>query len=195
MIDTVAIVVGGSNDVLAEYVAALKLCAAAGLPWKVFVCNAMIEDFPGVIDNGVTLHPDELMGWLSRRAAAGRAPPVIMWAHRAFANVDQWTRDWLGSVGLFAIKVAREEQYRKIICCGVPMDPDAQHFKRKRKWVNAHGFRRAWHAHAQELGPFVRSMSGWTRDTFGAPTVEWLLSDIPDPHPMSRSSRNYHMKA
>jgi hypothetical protein len=195
MTDTVAIVVGGSLNVFAEYVEALKICAAAGTPWKVFVCNAMIEDFPGVIDNGVTLHPDHLVGWLSRRSATGRAPPVVMWAHRSYANVDQWSRDWLGSVGLFAVKVAREEHYRKIICCGVPMEIEAQHFKRKIKWTAALGFRRGWHSHHRELAPFVRSMSGWTKELFGPPTVEWLLSDTPDPNPPSRSSPNYHMKA
>jgi hypothetical protein len=195
MTDTVALVIGGGNDPLAEYVAALKLCAAAGLPWKVFVCNTMIEDFPTAIDHGVTLHPDNLVGWLSRREAAGRARPAVLWAHRGYANVDQWTRDWLGSVGLFAVKIAREEQYRKIICCGVPMEPEGLHFKRQIPWVNAHGFRRSWLSHIRELAPFVRSMSGWTQEILGAPTLEWLRSDIPDPRPPSRSSRNYHMKA
>ena len=195
MTDTVALVIGGSNDVLAEYVEAMKLCAAAGVPWKVFVCNSMIEDFPGVIDNGVTLHPDELVGWLSRRATAKRANPVVMWAHRGFANVDQWSRDWTGSVGLFAVKVAREEQYRKIIGCGVPMVMEAGHFKRKKTWTSALGFRRGWLAHSREIRPFFRSMSGWTRDTFGPPTIEWLLSEIPDPNPPTRQSRNYHMRA
>jgi hypothetical protein len=195
MTDTVALILGGGNDVFAEYVEALKLCATAGTPWKVFACNDMLEAFPGTIDNGVTLHPEKLIGWLSRREAAGKARPVVMWAHRHFANVDQWSRDWSGSVGLFAVKIAREERFRKIICCGVPMNPDAQHFKRKKTWTSANAFRRGWLANARAIRPFVRSMSGWTRDTFGPPTVEWLLSDIPDPHPLTRQFRNYSGRA
>lgn len=195
MTPPVALVLGGSLDVFKEYVEALKLCAAAGTPYTIFACNDMIEKFPGPLDNGVTLHPDKLPTWLSRRATAGLTPPKIMWAHRSFANVDQWTRDWLGSVGLFAVKVAREEQHRKIICCGVPMNTEAQHFMRKVSWNAALAFRRGWSGHRRELSPFVRSMSGWTREMFGPPTVEWLLSEIPDPNPPSRSSRNYHMRA
>ena len=194
MTKTVALILGGSEDVFTEYVEALKLCAAAGTPYTIFACNAMIEAFPGPLDNGVTLHPDELSMWLSRRATAGFSPPKVMWAHRGFANVDQWSRDWLGSVGLFAIKIAREEQFRKIICCGCPMNEGANHFKRKVPWTAALGFRRGWNEHRRELTPFVRSMSGWTKEMFGPPTVEWLLSEIPDPKPL-RSSRNYHMRA
>ena len=195
MTDTVALVLGGSNDVFAEYVEAMKLCATAGIPWTVFGCNDMIEAFPGELPNGVTLHPDKLAEWLSRREAAGHQRPKVMWAHRHFANVDQWTRDWQGSVGLFAVKVAREEQFRKIICCGVPMNPDAQHFKRGVTWNAANAFRRGWVGHAKELRPFVRSMSGWTQELFGPPTLEWLASDIPDPRPLTRQLRNYSMRA
>ena len=195
MTDTVALILGGSNEVFSEYVEALKLCATAGTPWKIFACNDMLEAFPGVIDNGVTLHPEKLVTWLSRRTAAGLAPPVVMWAHRHFTCVDQWSRDWGGSVGLFAVKLAREEQFRKIICCGVPMDTDAQHFKRKIPWTSANAFRRGWLAHARELRPFVKSMSGWTKNLLGPPTLEWLLSEIPDPHPPTRQRRNYSSRA
>jgi len=195
MTDTVALVLGGSLNVFAEYTAALKLCAAAGLPWKIFACNDMIEAFPGAMDYGCTLHPDKLPGWLSRRAAAGLPAPPVIWAHRHFANVDQWTRDWSGSVGLFAVKVAREEQFKKIICCGVPMEIHNDHFKRKVPWVAALGFRRGWSAHAQELRRYTRSMSGWTKELFGAPTIEWLASDIIDLHPQPKSSRNYSLRA
>jgi hypothetical protein len=192
MTDTVALVLGGSNEVFTEYVEALKLCAAAGMPWKVFACNDMLEDFPDLLENGVTLHPEKLPGWLSRREAAGRARPTTVWGHRGFANIDQWTRDWQGSVGLFAVKIAREERFRKIICCGVPMDIEANHFKRKTKWVAALGFRRGWTAHRRELAPFVRSMSGWTKFLLGPPTIEWLLSEIPDPNPPRTFRRDYH---
>jgi hypothetical protein len=185
MTDTVALILGGSAEVFTEYVEALKLCAAAG----------MIEDFPDLLENGVTLHPEKLLGWLSRREAAGRARPAIMWAHRGFADVNQWTRDWSGSVGLFAVKIAREEQFRKIICCGIPMTIEAGHFKRKTKWVAAGGFQRGWNSHERELLPFVRSMSGWTKEKFGPPTIEWLLSEIPDPNPPRKLRRDSHGKA
>src|ERR1035437_9772356 len=113
--DKVALIIGGGGDPLAEYMAALKLCAAAGKQWEVFACNDMIEDFPNPIDHAITLHPEKLVTWLTRRRAKGLPAPGDTWAHTQYSHVDQWTRDWTGSVGLLGVKIAREEGFTKII--------------------------------------------------------------------------------
>jgi hypothetical protein len=196
MENRVALIIGGGGDPLAEYVAALKLCAAAEKQWVVFACNDMIEDFPNHIDHAVTLHPEKLGIWLPRRAAKGLPPPGDVWAHTMYSGVNQWTRDWLGSVGLFGVKLAREEGFTKIIGCGVHMTMEGNHYRRPTKeWDAALGFQRGWRGHHREIAPFFRSAFGWTRDTYGAPDLAWLLANTPDPHPLSKSRRNYGTRA
>jgi hypothetical protein len=174
---TIALVVGGSEKVFEEYQAALDLCA--GRPTVNFVLNAMIEDFPGSIDYAVTLHPESLWSWLKLRREKGLPEPGQFWAHRPAPHITNHTRDWQGSCSLFAAKIARHIDYEKILLCGCPMTVEDKHFKRHTRWNAAHAFRRGWIARRHELPPrTVRSMSGWTRETFGFPDVEWLDADL-----------------
>lgn len=179
----VALVVGGGGNVFAEYEIACAMCNAAGLSSTNFVANDMIELFPDIIDNAITLHPDKLRHWIPARSKSGFPALTEIWAHRDFENVTRHTRDYGGSSGLFGVKVARESGFTKIILCGVPMTVEADHVKRKEPWNAAHGFRRAWGRQRADLAPFVRSMSGWTAELFGAPAPEWLASAIVDTTP------------
>jgi hypothetical protein len=179
----IAIVVCGGGDPFAEWELAKTLCADAGKNYSIFVGNDMIEFFPERIDHAVSLHPDKLKLWLPRRKANGFNDPPKVWAHRNYEGaVTHWTRDWSGSTGLFCVKIARENGFTHIVTCGVHMDIESNHFVRKQPWHHALGFRRAWTARTPELRPYLRSMGGWTQQEFGAPTVEWLRTDITDIH-------------
>lgn len=184
----VAILVGGGHDPLAEYEEARKLCEANGKSYANFVCNDMIQCFPGTIHHGCTLHPDKYHYWRVMRERAGYTPPIRLWAHRSYPGFHNWTKDWQGSSGLFMVKVARELGYTHIILCGIPMTIEGEHFARGQRWNAAPAFQRGWDHVRGKLRPFVRSMSGWTRDTFGVADAEWLRSEIPDPSPM----RGFH---
>lgn len=179
----IAVVLGGGGNVFAEYEIARPMCEAAGLTITTFVANDMIEMFPGVIDKAITLHPDKLRHWIPARSKNCYPPLTQIWAHRDFENVTHWTRDYGGSSGLFSVKVARENGFTKILLCGVPMTVEADHVKRLAPWNAAHGFRRAWQKQRASLLPFVRSMSGWTAEQFGAPSSDWLAANIIDPDP------------
>lgn len=181
----VAIVVGGGNDPLAEYAEAKALCIAAGKTFATFVCNDAIAVFPDHIDHACTLHPDKYQHWKVLRERGGLPQPTLRWSHRSYNQIDYHTKDWQGSSGLFCIKVARELGYTHIIACGVPMDPLARHFARGQIWNAADGFRRGWSRVQGALRPFLRSMSGWTREHFGVPDAAWLTATIPDPYPMT----------
>jgi hypothetical protein len=180
----VAIVMGGGGDPFAEWERAKALCDLAGKKTSIFAGNDMIEKFPHDIDHAISLHPDKLKLWLPRRRAAGFNDPPKVWGHRNYEGaVTHWTRDWSGSTGLFCVKIAREHGFVHIIGCGVPMTVEDNHFLRPgQRWDAAHGFRRGWEAHLQELKPYFRSYSGWTLQEFGAPTEEWLKQDIEDLH-------------
>ncbi len=178
----VALIFGGAEKVFEEYAAALAMCQSVGIPVKTFVTNSALEVFPGEIDYGCTLHPEKLGKWLSGRKALGHPDPKAIWAHRPATNVHRHTRDWGGSVSMFALKVARQEGFVKNILCGCPMTTEDGHFLRHERWNAAIAFQRGWRERGDKLGrPCIRSMSGWTMQTFGAPTEEWLKSNTDRP--------------
>lgn len=181
----VALVVGGGGDPLSEFDAARAMCEVAGKSYATFVCNDLLALFPHHIDFACTLHPDKMISWTSLRERNGHPLPYgSTWAHRSYQNFTNHTKDWQGSSGLFMTKIAREDGHTHIILCGVPMTVEAEHFVRHQRWNAAPGFLRGWHRREAQLAPFVRSMSGWTQEKFGAPTFVWLTEQTPDPHPM-----------
>lgn len=183
----IAIVVGGSERVFEEFDAARDMVQRVGRNFETFCVNDMIAKFPEHIDHAVTLHPEKIGHWLSDRCRHNRPGIGTIWAHRPNSEaqplgISHSLTEWQGSVGLFAVKVARLIGYTHVIVAGVPMDTDGGHFHRGRDWNNAHGFRRGWISHMSLLRPYVRSMSGWTQEQLGAPSSEWLTSTIPDNH-------------
>lgn len=180
MIPDIALVIGGSNNVFAEWRAAADLCATYAQPYHTFVCNSMIGDFPEAMTHAVTLHPENLSDWLGGRGSKGFPPPPRVWSHRPFNSVTDYTRDVQGSVGLFAVKVGRQLGYSKFILCGVPMTVEDEHYKRKARWNACTAFQKAWTSRSGELSlpQCVRSMSGWTRQQLGFPDAEWMQSAI-----------------
>lgn len=179
----VALVVGGGGDPLSEFDAARALCEICKKSYATFVCNDLLALFPRTVDYACTLHPDKMLPWTALREKYGHPLPFgSMWAHRPYKGFTNHTKDWQGSSGLFMTKIAREEGYTHIILCGIPMTVEADHFVRHQRWHAAPGFLRGWHRQEAILRPYLRSMSGWTQTTFGAPTPGWLLDSIPDQH-------------
>lgn len=190
----VGVVIGGGGDPLSQYEAAKALCALAGkTQLEIIACNDMIALFPDELHNAVTLHPDKMPSWLRLRQEHGFNDPPRLWAHRSYRGFTHHTRDWQGSSGLISTKIAREIGLTHIILCGVPMTVEDDHFVRHQRWNAAHGFRRGWVRHIPTLKPFVRSMSGWTLEQFGEPTIAWLQENIPDLRPMRPEPE--HIKA
>jgi hypothetical protein len=173
----IALIVGGSADVRGEFDQACALFRALArdrtVRVTVFGVNDMIAVLDG-IDHAVTLHPLKLDVWLAGRAAAGLAPPAEVWSDRRHRLVTRVSTDWKGSSGLLATKIARELGFAKIVLAGVPMRALDGHFLRRRRWDACSAFLRGWLAHRGELAPFVRSLSGWTAEQFGAPDAAWL---------------------
>ena len=185
----VAIILGGGDTVFAEFDAAARLCAEAGKSVDIFAVNDMIGAFLGSLDHAVTVHPDKIPMWRAQRAQHGFLPPEHWWSiHNGLGKlgITDTAQDWQGSSGLFAVRIARELGYVKIILCGVPMTIEAKHFKRGVKWWSCLSFRRGWIRRFRVLKPYVRSMSGWTQQNLGPLTLEWLNSHIVDQHRLRR---------
>jgi hypothetical protein len=80
-----------------------------------------------------------------------------------------------GGSGLLAIYVARYLGYDKKVLAGIPMSPEMGHFFDERDWKECKLYRVVWE-HNATLREDVRSMSGWTMQTFGFPEWDWLKS-------------------
>ena len=175
-----ALVLGGAECVRTDAERALAMFA----PDAVFAVNNIGIVWPGRLDYWVTLHPgpveDDWVGIeaaMRRRLAAGLNRPQT-WGHKAAKGIDRHTPDWAGSSGLLAVKVARLEGFDRIVLAGVPMD-NRRHYYGDKPWSHNTIFRRAWERRRLEIAPFVRSMSGLTKEMFGEPTPEWFGSTSP----------------
>lgn len=177
-----ALVLGGAAGVMAEADAALSLFR----PDAVFAVNNVIVDWPGRLDYACTLHPEKTPAWpgieeaLRRRERAGRNRPES-WAHKPARGIDHVVNDWRGSSGLFAVRVAIHEGFDRIVLAGIPMTPQQPHYFDRRAWTQAGSFHKGWRQYRAQLLPRVRSMSGWTADFLGRPTIEWLAATTPEP--------------
>lgn len=182
----VAVVIGGARSVWSEFDQSEELLRQTGQTWENFCVNDMIEHFPRFINHAVTLHPEKFGFWALHRIKAQRPAIDRVWSHRIMFDGCEAVRDWNGSVGLLAVKIARVLGYRKVIVCGVPMTDVANHFRRPESpWPASFGFRRGWMTHRSNLDSYVKSWSGWTKDLLGEPTAAWLVEEIPDRYPVA----------
>lgn len=170
----IAIVLGGAETVWEDF-------AALGMDGCVFAVNAAIPAHTGRIEHACTLHAENLGRWCRDRERAGRNMDFDRWTHKAKTGCGPVNvrSDWGGSSGLFAVKIARELGFERIVLCGVPMDARL-HFDRPGEWPDCHHYRRHWLRMKDEISPFVRSMSGWTRELLGSPDDAWLGRAVAD---------------
>lgn len=136
----------------------------------VIACNSAYRDWPGQVDHAVSFHAELLPHWTAVRQEAGRPDAGAFWTARGHVAPPglpmRFVEQWGGSSGLLAAQVAMEVAERAVLC-GIPLDPDDEHFDRRGPWPDAVIHRRAWEAHRFDLVDKVRSMSGWTRNLLG----------------------------
>jgi len=169
-----ALILGGASCVWEDVEAALDLAEFD----CIIAANDVGAHWSGPLDHWVSLHPEKLNGWLRARREKGYPDGFTTWSHKkqAGCNVDRATDDWKGSSGLFAVKVARELGYERIVLCGVPLNAEGAHFFDAKPWKAFQGFRNGWLNHRAEIAPYVRSVSGWTREILGAPDESFLAA-------------------
>jgi hypothetical protein len=134
------------------------------------------------LDIWASIHGPKLVDWIEKRRALGCDMDFEAYGNFAdnqdSAAVIRWNRpNGGGSSGLFAVLIALELGFDKLILCGMPVDGE--------KRITSDGevevgetpyqhYRKGWILRQGILSEHVRSMSGWTRETFGEPTAEWL---------------------
>ena len=152
--------------------------------FEIIAVNGAGVLFEGNLDIWVSVHGPKLVNWIEKRRALGLDMNFDAYANFAKSeksgDVIRWNRSSCnGSSGLLAALVAIELGFDKLILCGMPIDGEnriTSDGEVAAGMTPYHHYQRGWTLLQGILREHVRSMSGWTRETFGAPTAEWLNS-------------------
>jgi hypothetical protein len=163
----------------------LKAAKALGTFQGAIACNDMIADYAGPLEVGCSLHPSKLQAWRTKREARRYPPAKAYIAHQEGAGVDRvepyrWPEmNTSGSSGLYAVKIALELGFDRIVLCGVSLTTDGHYFDQK-AWKQrlVESYRAAWLAVKDvHLIGRVKSFSGWTSEQLGIPDARWLAGE------------------
>ena len=182
-----AICLGGA-DTLWDDVERLEEMIGEEWPGLVIACNDAGVHWPRFLDHWCSLHPEQFRrfpdrspGWIEQRAAMGHPDGYATWARRNPELVDHLMHTWgCGSSGMMTVMLAERLGCTHAILCGIPMDERPHfndHHKDGRKpWASWKNHRRGWQRNRAipRMGGWVKSMSGWTREVLGEPTLDWL---------------------
>ena len=130
------------------------------------------------VDHWVSLHADRLPGWERKR---GGPKTWHTWTHSdPYGLCDNHLPHEGGSSGGFGCTVARHLGFDRVVLCGVPLLSRYTHyFGSHQPFDEAERFRKEWvdHGLVAKWQGVVRSMSGWTMEQMGEPTVEWMRGE------------------
>lgn len=168
----IALVLGGADCVHADVEAALDLGEFDG----VVACNHVGIFWRGRLDAWCSLHGDKLKKpWRASRERLGLPPAGKLFGQEDVAAYRFPGQNDPGSSGLFALKVALDEMgYDRAVLCGIPLEPERQHFNISGPWRPALGYRMGWLEALPHIAHRARSMSGWTAETLGRPDAAWI---------------------
>jgi hypothetical protein len=184
-----ALILGGAASVWADEAAARAL----GTFDATFAVNDIGAVYPGTVDVWASLHSAKFPAWVAEREANGHARALFYATNiddlrepgRYFQSADGFMFDYAtercwpgtkygGTSSLFAVKLALELGFDRIVLAGVPMCNTVPHFNHGKDWSVVHAYIPAWVNALPRLRDTTRSMSGWTRKVLGAPTAEFL---------------------
>lgn len=181
-----ALIVGGAWCVRDDLKAAYDLFT----PDIVLAVNDIGAELPRV-DAWCSMHPEKMQAWISRRFDNGHANARSVWTaeHKEAGPSFRKVVNPGGGSAALAAEVAFKLGADRIVLAGCPLT-SSPHFFDDVPWQKreVEHYKRAWSRHVSAWGPFVRSMSGWTRETYGAPTRAWL-NDQPEGQQHENPSR------
>ncbi len=162
----ILIITGSAPCVLQDIEAAsFVIPAQAGIHYMGIGLDA-VDKYTWPIKYVATYHPVEIPEIYVRRDKCGGNMDFQTISHERRPEVDIFIpfEGPSGSSTLLGVFAALKLGYKKIILCGCPLEDD--------KYKS---FQNGWKVHLDKYVGKVRSMSGWTREFLGAPTMEWLL--------------------
>jgi hypothetical protein len=190
----IALILGGAPSVWADLANARHLIGDRRV--LVVAANHAGALHDGPLDGWATLHPELIGRWTKDRTADRLFSPVRIGP----APVEAVAERWSGSSGLYAAQCALFEMGASaVILCGVPMISEAGHIVTPGRWAPVASYRAAFVSALPVIGGRTRSMGGWTRQLFGAPTPAWLdavatQKPMGSTSPQHRSGPMHHVK-
>ena len=153
--------------------------------WDVIAVNGAGFMYLDPIAIWCSVHGKYLTEWIEKRRETGAS--MDFKAYGNFGRYDErgdvieWNKpNGNGSSGLYAVLLALELGYERLVLCGVPLQGQERYdYKEDPSTVitaqtDYKHYHTGWNMHRDLLRGKVRSMSGWTRELLGAPTEEWL---------------------
>lgn len=139
-------------------------------PHPVAAVNDVGARWPGKLTFWASLHPRKFKQWERDRELAGHPSGYAKYANTCGRPlVDYVVADWGGSSGLFAVKIALDLGFDRVVLAGIPMEAADGHFFDKAKWAECEKYKKGWLKHQKAIAPYVRSCSGWTKALLGGP--------------------------
>jgi hypothetical protein len=182
---SVGIVIGRAVGNFEQYALARELAPKAVR----IAINVVGRDLPTEFEHWVSYHPPLFDFWSKARVSdrhfekfnglywsgiyRGKklgltVDPRILKIH--YVEVSGGSSGFLATtVGLKGLGLDR------VILCGVPMDGSPR-YEDPKGWHEYQAYRKTWEEAKESIAPYVRSYSGWTRELFGPPTLEWCES-------------------
>src|SRR5690606_41187496 len=134
-----ALVLGGALSLFEDEAEA----RAMGFEPDIIVAtNHAGRDREGLVDHWCSFHVELFPLWLKERRAAGRPDPGQLWSCHARPAPKGLPRvrkaaNWRGSSGLLAVTVALELGATHVVCCGVPLRKEGEHYDKPGLWRDA----------------------------------------------------------
>lgn len=175
----VALILGSANCVWRDVDAACEIGEFHG----VVAAKRAGVLWPHDLDAWVSLHPDQWRRDIAERERLGFSPAPLLFQHEASADTAGAKQvpykfkgqRRSGSSGLFAARVALEVLgFDRGVLCGIPLDLREGKLDKGPVWPGASSFRQGFIEALPRINHRLRSMSGWTMQTLGRPTAEWI---------------------
>lgn len=138
--------------------------------------------WPCTFKHWASYHPVRLVG-MAKRCSPDTQDRPLLHGHIETDGLDYvWQThrsEWGGSTAMFALRCAvRNWGYRRVVLAGVPLENGENIFCPESVTQYESLYLKFWQDRANDYGVKTRSMSGNTKDLFGAPTKEWLYGDV-----------------
>lgn len=129
----------------------------------------------GPVHHWCTLHAEQFSERKRQRQKLGLSMNFLSWSSVRRTVMDYHFMGWTnGSSGLYAISVAfLALHHPRVVGCGIPMNGQKNLFS-GREWKTYQRYVRGWKTENAFLQGRLKSFSGWTRETFGPPTLDWI---------------------
>jgi hypothetical protein len=173
---TVALVTAGPDVNFREHHEARTMVEDSGRDVVTIAVNGAGALHPNPLHHWASVHPEHFPEWENGRKG------YVRWSAGRSPHTDRVLKGWQGgSSGYFAVGVALDGLgCEGVVLCGVRIDasPNPTNPESVNGWGDYRRFRHRWTEPRRRdlLARRVRSMSGWTREQFGAPEAEWLRS-------------------